>query len=532
MLTLIIGRGKSGKTTKLLQSVKDCPATGMARRIVIVPEQLSHSTERKLSELCGDSISYVSEVLSFTRLYSRVCSIYGGGARQVLDESGRILTVQLALSSIRHRLKVFASAAGKPEFLSSIVSMIDELKSYDVTPELLRETAKNTTGMFSEKLSELALILGAYEAVTAQSASDPRDNLTLLKNKLRDGDYALGRHFFVDGFTDFSAQELGVLRELLKQCEKMTITVPCDELLSDAGLFAPGRETAQQLIQLGRECGNEVRIITAAYQRSLPEDRTYLEKSLFDYKANAYEGCAESIFISEFSEKLEECRRCGAVLKAHAMQGMRYRDMMVCAGDEKHYGPLLETILRTMDIPLYRTEKQSVLSHPAVAFLTLALEATTDNLETETITAYLKTGYSGVSPDDCDAIENYAITWAIRGSKWIREWTMHPDGYDGRFTPEAEAELYALNEKKNGAISPILHLQTKLKNAENVRAQMTAIYEFLEETKLLESLEAQIRIDTETGRQKEAQETAQIWGLLMDCLQQITTVLGMTAKKT
>ena len=72
MLTLITGRGKSGKTRLLLETVKACPTTQMASRIVLVPEQLSHETERLLSELCGDSISFTAEVLSFTRLCDRV----------------------------------------------------------------------------------------------------------------------------------------------------------------------------------------------------------------------------------------------------------------------------------------------------------------------------------------------------------------------------------------------------------------------------------------------------------------------------
>ena len=85
MLTIITGRGKSGKTTRLLEAVRACPGEAMGSRIVIVPEQLSHETERLLSRLCGDSTSYVSEVLSMTRLFDRVCAVSGGGARPTLD---------------------------------------------------------------------------------------------------------------------------------------------------------------------------------------------------------------------------------------------------------------------------------------------------------------------------------------------------------------------------------------------------------------------------------------------------------------
>ena len=52
MLTIITGRGKSGKTRRLLEAVRNCPSAEMASKIVIVPEQLSHEMERLLSLLC------------------------------------------------------------------------------------------------------------------------------------------------------------------------------------------------------------------------------------------------------------------------------------------------------------------------------------------------------------------------------------------------------------------------------------------------------------------------------------------------
>jgi ATP-dependent helicase/nuclease subunit B len=504
---------------------------GMAQRIVIVPEQLSHQTEWSLSELCGDQVSFVSEVLSFTRLYSRVCSICGGGARAILDQGGRILTARLALSSVLSQLKVFASAAGKAEFLSSVVSMIDEFKSYDVSPSQLMEASRKATGLFSEKLRELSLILGAYEAVSAQGAADPRDQLTLLKNKLRDGDYAKERYFFVDGFTDFSAQELGVLRELLRQSQNMTVTVPCDSLEGEDSLFAPGRETANRLKALAQELGQPVEIVYTMEKRQLPPELTYLEENLFSYGAMPYAGKTTYISVSSQETVLEECRRCGAVLRQHAMEGMRFREMAICVGDEKQYGPVLETVLGDMDIPFYRTEKTQVLAHPAVGFILLALEAATENLETETVLAYLKTGCSGLGADDCDAIENYALTWGIRGSKWQKKWTMHPEGYDGRFTGDTEAELLHLNEVKDQAIAPILHLKSRIQTAANTLSQVEAIYLFLEETRLYEHLELSVQQDTQAGRLSEAQETAQIWSILLGCLQQIAQVLGTLAQR-
>lgn len=530
MLTLIIGRAKTGKTTRLLGAVRDCPSTEMASRIVIVPEQLSHQMERQLGTLCGDQISFVSEVLSFTRLSSRVFSICGGGARQSLDKGGRLLTARLALDSIHSQLKVFAAAAGRPDFLESMVSMIDELKTYDVTPERLREASRQVEGVFAQKLLELSLILGAYNAVMAQGVCDPRDKLMLLARKLRESDYAQSRHFFVDGFTDFSQQELDVLSVLLAKSQGVTVTLPCDSLPEGDELFAPGRETASRLLRMAQSLGQETKIITAEVERHLPKELSYLEQNLYRYQAPAYAGPSPALTLVEAADPLEECCHCAAQLRRSAMEGMRWRDMMVAVGDTQRYGPLMEALCREYGIPLYTGMKTPITAHPAAAFLLCALEAATEGLETDTVLAYLRTGYSGVSPDDCDALENYAYTWAIRGSKWQKTWTEHPEGYDGRFTEETQTELDRLNALRLKAVGPLLRLSTGLKNAGNTRGQIEAVYRFLEETKLWDQVSAQLEALTAQGQQEAAQETAQIYNTMLECLQQTVSVLGQTAQ--
>ena len=529
MLTLILGRGKSGKTRLLLEKVKSCGSAAMASRIVIVPEQLSHETERLLSELCGDAISYVSEVLSFTRLYDRVCSVSGGGARAVLDQGGRILTARQALEGIRPQLKVFASAAGRPEFLGSMVSMIDELKSYGVTPAVLGNAAQETTGLFSEKLRELALILGSYEAACAQGAGDPRDHLTLLRKYLLRGDYAQGRSFFVDGFTDFSGQELLVLEALLRQGCDMTITVPWDP---EDPLFAPGQETVAALIRMGESVGVDIHRIDADYHRPLPQSLALLERRLMGHTPEQLEAQDGAVQVIAAGDPLEECRACGAILRKHAMEGARYRDMAVCCGSESVYGPLLAQVLAELEVPLYRTEKKPVLAHPVARFLLLALECAAEGMETETVLAYLKTGYPGLEPDQLDALENYIITWGLRGSRFFAPFTMHPDGLDGRVNARTSERLQALSQWRDQSLGPLKALSTALRSTMNVSGQLRALYDFLLETHIYEKLERQVSEETHGGDLEAAQETAQIWSILLECLQQTASVLGKLSLKS
>ncbi|MEG0756582.1 MAG: hypothetical protein RR450_09300, partial [Oscillospiraceae bacterium] len=82
MLSLLIGRagaGKSGHLISLMCARED------RRQILLVPEQFSHAAERRLCTVGGNAISLRAEVLSFTRLASRVFSVAGGLAAQTLD---------------------------------------------------------------------------------------------------------------------------------------------------------------------------------------------------------------------------------------------------------------------------------------------------------------------------------------------------------------------------------------------------------------------------------------------------------------
>lgn len=53
-----------------------------------------------------------------------------------------------------------------------------------------------------------------------------------------------------------------------------------------------------------------------------------------------------------------------------------------------------------------------------------ALDAVTGGFDREDVFRCLKTGLGGITPDECDILENYVILWDIRGnSMWLREGT-------------------------------------------------------------------------------------------------------------
>ena len=131
-----------------------------------------------------------------------------------------------------------------------------------------------------------------------------------------------------------------------------------------------------------------------------------------------------------------------------AAEGYRWRDMGVCARNMEVYGPLLESVFRRDGIPAYISRRSDLLEKPPITMLLGALDAVTGGFDREDVFRCLKTGLGGITPDECDILENYVILWDIRGSAmWLREgdWTASPDGYGREPTERSAARLEQVN---------------------------------------------------------------------------------------
>ena len=99
MLTLLIGKDWVKNRNRLLQMIADDIKEEKGGRILMVPELISHDTERRLCAIAGDTVSRYAEVLSFTRLARVVADSVGHAAPQCLDNGGRIDILTKTLDS-------------------------------------------------------------------------------------------------------------------------------------------------------------------------------------------------------------------------------------------------------------------------------------------------------------------------------------------------------------------------------------------------------------------------------------------------
>ena len=98
----------------------------------------------------------------------------------------------------------------------------------------------------------------AYAAAQARSAADPADVLETLADRINtDPDvraYAAGPRYFIDGFSDFTELEKGVLLALIRAGAELTVCLTCGET-EESELFALTAGTARWLEAAAGEAG-------------------------------------------------------------------------------------------------------------------------------------------------------------------------------------------------------------------------------------------------------------------------------------
>lgn len=244
MLQLVLGRSGSGKTQWIYERLSALVDTEEDRPLLcVVPEQFSFETERSLLEALGPHRAARIQVLSFTRMAETVFRSTGGFAGRRLDDSSRMLLMSRALEMTAGQLSLYTRHTADPEYISSMLSMLSELKQCAVTPLALEKTAKALPkGTLAMKAQELSLIYGAYEALLGHTYLDPLDDLTRLAEVLPESGLLKGALLFVDAFKGFTAQEMQVLSALLNIADTVTVTL-CTDTLDDTaqglGRFSP-----------------------------------------------------------------------------------------------------------------------------------------------------------------------------------------------------------------------------------------------------------------------------------------------------
>ena len=97
MVTFIRGRSGSGKSELLIRYIKELPEN--SRAVIIVPEQSSFQTEKRMLEALGEYRAKNTEVLSFRRLCGIIFEEKGIDDRERIDGGVKAVLMKMAIEN-------------------------------------------------------------------------------------------------------------------------------------------------------------------------------------------------------------------------------------------------------------------------------------------------------------------------------------------------------------------------------------------------------------------------------------------------
>ena len=532
MLHLILGKAGTGKTAAVMAAIRRAVEERRGGQILLVPEQYSHEAERELCAVCGDSLSLYGEVFSFTGLARRLMSELGGSAAPWLDKGGRLLCMALALSEVGPRLQVYPSAAYKVELQAMLLRELDELKTARVTPERLARAAELAGDSLGEKLSDLALIAAAYDAVVSNGRADPAERLDVLAAQIPQSALGPQTAVYVDGFIDFTYQEQAVLTALLRQGVELTVCLTVDTLESSNELYALSRIAAGRLLAAARELGLEAEVRVLEKQEGRAPALRWFSEELFRYGSPRFEGGEVPIRLRAAESLRAECEAAAdQVLALVRDGGCRWRDIAVAVRGFEDYRGTLESVFRHYGIPLFTARREELLSKPLPALIALAYELPEGGWAVDDVISCLRTGLTGLDPEACDRLADYVFKWQLRGRAWERpgDWRQHPDGYGAPFDEATEVRLADINALRRRFAAPLLRFAERSGRAKTAEGQAAALAGLLADWRMPAQLEARAAALEAAGEAELAAEYGQLWDILVSALEQCAAILGDTA---
>ena len=554
-LRMVTGRSGSGKTQMCMNEIQDrlLENPGGAPIIYIVPEQMTFSTEYSLATNPKLGGMIRAQVYSFSRLAWRILQETGGISRYHLSNVGISMLIRKIIEDKKDQLKLFQRAADKNGFIQQVEQMITEFKRYCITPEeLIQKTEKsngnseNASRALMDKLNDLEIVYRHFEDEVFGKYIDSEDYFRLLSEKVSASTYLKEAEIYIDGFYSFTPQEYNVIKELMRHCQKVTITMTTDStsfetLPDELDLFRLSSDACSTLNDIAKAEGIQMEppIYLSQQQKWNQLSLQHLENHFDTRPVVPYYGETD-IHIGQAANRRAEIEGIAReILQLVRTKNYRYKDIALLIRNGSDYHEIVEPVFADYQIPFFIDQKRTMLNHPLIELIRSTLEVIQSFWRYEPVFRVIKTEL--IYPlqenpnrmrEKMDRLENYVLAYGIKGSKWTRKdrWTYRRfKGLEMEANAQTDSEKeieQQLNELKLMVTAPILRLSRRLKKADSGRKLCEAIYLYLEELDIPSKLENWKMEAEKKGNLIKMREHDQAWNACIELLDQYVEILG------
>ena len=489
MLYRVFGKSGSGKTKYIFQKAAECIAD-KRHAFFVVPEQSAVKTETEIIKKLGNESNTFVEVINFKRLCNRVFRQTGGLAAKHLEKGADKIVMLCALDSAGDFLGEYKQSAHDSDFAKKALETVNELNASALCSKDLEKALSQLPDLpeyasARAKLSDISLILAAYETQSAEITDSYGDIYDKLCEKLESSAFFAGKTVFLDGFYGFTAKELNIISYIAEDADEVYVTLPCEKNCRDE-IFVRSIKTSHRLEQIAQRADIPMCDV------ELNEDFRHRSGSALRLWRDGFSSDSLAADISEINKTdalpgleilscrdiYSESKAACAIVSRLVRNGAKYSDICICAKSCADYDGILDAVFRKAGVPL-GFDKPEKLTDSALYYLVCSAFDCIYTMNPDAVLNYVKTGLSGVSDVDADMFETYVRTWDISTRQVLcdEDWGMNPLGYTD--APPDKSVLDAVNRAKRTVYTCLDGFRMLLKDASTVKDYALAVWHLL-----------------------------------------------------
>ena len=532
-IRFLTGRAGSGKSTAVLEGVRNACLAGR-RTYLIVPEQQAVVWEARCARSLPKDAALHLEIVNFSRLENLVARTVGGLSYRYITKGGKAALMWSTLRTLAPDLSFYGGNRRADRAVPALLSAVSEMKRNGITAADLMGAA-DALGedpdcrRIAERARDLSLITAAYDTLLHGAYDDEEDAISHLADHLSETDFFHGSAVFVDSFFSLTPVENEILYHVFRQAESVCVSFACLPEDHDVPhLTAPFRFLTAMRRAADRAGRAYEEIPFPQNFRASTAELRCLAQRIWDFAAPPLEkpDCPDSVRVIAAADRYEEAEAAACRVAELVRAGARYGDIAVIV---RHADPLrgiLDTAFARHGIPYFLSARSDIDTRPAARLMLSALSLASGGWRREDVLLAAKTGLAGLTDDECDALEAYTETWHILGARaFDTPWNMNPDGYVASVSKRGQKLLALANSARDKLVPPLSAFCDVFRGGTAAVPEISrALYEMLCAFGVWDSLcEESRRLAGENSRA--AAETAQLWGILMDCLDTLARTL-------
>lgn len=522
-LRLIYGRAGTGKSQFCLNKIKEQLNNETTQKIyLIVPEQFSYATEKRLLETLEQNSVINAEVITFKRMAHRIFTEVGGLVEVNLSKTGKAMLVSNILEKYKKDLQFLNKSS---ENIDLVLRTITELKKHDVKLEELEKTQKEIEDEYLKiKLNDINTIYKKYEETLKNKYIDEDDILTILAKKIEESKMFDNSYIYIDEFSGFTRQEYNVIKELLKKAKEINITICSDglniEKEPEADIFYQNKMVIQELKKCAKEANTKLEqsVELKNTYRFKNQELKHLEKNIYEIPYKKYKEPVKNIHITLLNQPYSEIEYVAkTIIELVREKEYRYKDISIITKNIDEYTSIVKAIFEKYEIPVFIDQKEDLSQNILVKYVLAILDIYAKNWSQDAVFTYIKTGFLPLEKEDIYNLENYCKKWGIKGNKWYKEdWK-----YDS-----LNKDLEKLNQLRKKIVEPLLQLKASLDESKLAEEITTKLYKFLEENQIRQKLEEKAEKLEELDRKDIANKYKSSWNILMQIFDEIVLIFN------